>query len=121
MAGHVPHRHGEPAVLQRQHVVEVAPHLRGRQVGVGDVHPGEPRRQVGEDRALDPPRRLQLHPLALALGDPPHVRRHVLVAIDELLAAAEVAQAGEERHRQQAQGEPALELQARRPPAVSSG
>ena len=113
MAGDVPHRHGEPAVLQRQHVVEVAPHLGRRQVGVRDVHPGQARRQVGEDRALDPPRRLQLHPLALAVGDPPHVRRDVLVAVDELLAAAEVAEAPEQRHRQQAEGEPPLELEGR--------
>ena len=51
MAGDVTHRHRQAAVLQRQHVVEVATHLGGRLVDVGEGDPVELRRQVGEDRA----------------------------------------------------------------------
>ena len=108
MAGHVPHRHGQPAVLERQHVIEVPAHLGGGQVRVGDVDPCQARRQVGKDRALDAPRRLQLHPLALALGDAPHVRRYVIPAVDELVAAQQVAHRQRERQRQHRQRDPTL-------------
>ena len=75
-----------------RHVVEVAAHLGRRQVGVGQVDSLQARRQLGQDRALDAARGLELDALALALGDAPHVRRDVVVAVDELAVAAERAQ-----------------------------
>ena len=98
MPGNVAYRHRQAPVLQRQHVVEVAAHLGGRQIGVGHLDAQQLRRQLGQDRGLDAPGGLQLHLLALALSYAAHVRRNVLVAVEEGAVTQQVAGADQQRH-----------------------
>ena len=113
VAGDVADRHRQPPVLERQDVVEVAAHLGRRQVDVGELDPAQLRRQLRQDRALDVARRLELDPLALALGDPADMRRHILVAVDEDPVGDQVAGGQQQRDGARQDTDPALQLQAR--------
>ena len=113
VAGDVADRHRQPSVFERQDVVEVAADLGRRQVDVRELDAVQLRRQLRQDRVLDVARRLELDPLALALGDPPDVRRHVLVAIDEDLVRDQVARRQQQRHGARQDADPAVQLQPR--------
>ena len=111
VAGDVADGHRQAAVLERQDVVEVAADLGRRQVDVRQLDAVQLRRQIGQDRALDLARGLELDPLALALGDPPNVRRHVVVAVGEDLLRFQEAQADQHRQRREDQRQTALHVE----------
>lgn len=88
--GDVAHRQRQPAVLERQHVVEAAADLGRGTVGVGDLDSVELRRQLRQDRALDVAGRF-VHALTLAIGDGGCVAAR-RPSEDQFDAAAEVPQ-----------------------------